>query len=204
MRIPEYKRQPGSPSATLFELLLRSPEEMLDMITVTCKACRACGVPPAVPSGKELLKACYEVYCEDKASPPTEDIPREDEASAAAVEEMSPEQKQAEKQEQLHHWGDSCEAMESLVQLVFFKAREHLEQEHSEEGGGSSGNALPPPMKVKTAGELAAGGGSDGDGDEDEDDDDDWLDQPGGAQEGGSGGKASKKKGKGKRKGKKR
>ena len=64
------------------------------------------------------------------------------------------------------------------MQLVFFKAREHLEQEHSEEGGGSSGNALPPPpMKVKTAGELAAGGGSDGDGDEDEEDDDDdaWF-----------------------------
>ena len=116
-RIPEYKRQPGQPAAVLYELLLRSPDEMLDMITVTCQACHAAGLPPGVPSAKELMNACYTVYCEERAASASQNPP------APAVE-LSAE----EKRQKYDTWVDSNEAMEKTVELVFSKAREHFQR----------------------------------------------------------------------------
>ena len=67
-RVPAHEKMEGHPTRVIFTLLQNSPDELQDVVAITLRACRACGIPPNVSVIKTSLFRCaFQLYCDMKS-----------------------------------------------------------------------------------------------------------------------------------------
>uniref|UniRef100_A0A7S3Y893 Uncharacterized protein n=1 Tax=Lotharella globosa TaxID=91324 RepID=A0A7S3Y893_9EUKA len=108
-RVPEHERDKNHPTSVCLHLLQNSPAKLRDVIPITMRACRECGLPPGIkfPPGKSLMKAYYEVDRELNGTP---------------ANELDAEAKKAAYQT----WMEMSQTLDKTLKLLFDKAKDHL------------------------------------------------------------------------------
>mmetsp|Transcript_24826 Transcript_24826/g.34582 ORF Transcript_24826/g.34582 Transcript_24826/m.34582 type:complete len:142 (+) Transcript_24826:129-554(+) len=108
-RVPEHEKDENHPTSICMHLLENSPSKMLDVVSITMKSARGAGLAPGIkfPPGKSLMKACYQVYCEEHGKP----------------EPISDAQ---QKKAAMENWLEMSQLLDKTLKLMFDKARSHL------------------------------------------------------------------------------
>lgn len=106
--LPEHEKMDGHPTKACFNLLMHSPEKVLDVFVITLRTCKVNQMPPGFKSapGKKLMRNCYEIYLKETAKP------------------ENGESKKVEDKKDMKQWVEMNELLENMVLLLFKKAKE--------------------------------------------------------------------------------
>jgi len=118
--IPEHEKVSGHPTRVCYELLLKSPDEMLTVVSTCLRACFEANLPPSVTTapGKSLFQSAYVIFSKNK-NQNGKDM-KETKARESEDGNGNP------KQRSLQTWQDTNELLNQMILLLFSKASEHL------------------------------------------------------------------------------